>query len=166
MSLALTIALALAPLTAAQAANTRAQDRPRLLSLTPADRQAVQWSLGIATKQLRHAECLKVFEEFRLPGGSTPRQNLDQTGLSAEEFLGTLEWESGAVSGRCEPGALLATTREAKRISVCPGFAKIVASRPAFGATLIIHEQLHALGLGENPPLSTYITARVYHWCR
>jgi hypothetical protein len=33
-------------------------------------------------------------------------------------------------------------------------------------ATLVIHEQLHALGLGENPPTSTYITTRVYHRCR
>src|SRR5262245_31336740 len=166
MSLALSIALVLAPLAAVQPVTTSAPGHPRLLSLTPAERQAVQWSLNIAAKQLRQAECLKVFAEFRLPDGSTPLHNLEQTGLSAEEFLASLEWESGALSGRCEPGALLATTRQARRISVCPGFAKIVASRPAFGATLLIHEQLHALGLGENPPLSTYITARVFHWCR
>jgi len=140
--------------------------RTTLRGLTPAEREAVQWSLEAARMQLRRAECLKVFEEFQLPDGSTPLQSLEETGLSAEEFLETLEWESGELSNRCEAGGLLATTRYSRRISVCPGFARMVTNRPAFGAALIIHEQLHALGLGENPPLSTYITARVYHWCR
>jgi hypothetical protein len=98
-------------------------------------------------------------------GRSTPLQRLEATGLTAEAFLATLEWESGTTYGRCAPGALLATVHNGRRVSVCPGFAKIVASPPSFGATLVIHE-LHALGLGENPPTSTYITTRVYHWCR
>jgi hypothetical protein len=139
---------------------------PELIGLTPAERQAVRWSVGIAARQLRQPECRKAFAEFQLPDGSTPLQNLEATGLTAEEFLATLEWESGATSGRCGPGALLATVRNGRRVSVCPGFPKIVASRASFGATLVIHEQLHALGLGENPPTSSYITARVYHWCR
>ena len=44
--------------------------------------------------------------------------------------------------------------------------AVVAGARAATSATLIIHEQLHALGLGENPPTSTYITTRVYHRCR
>ena len=136
------------------------------VGLTPAERHALQWSVGIAARQLRQPECLKAFAELQLPDGSTPLQRLEATGLTAEAFLATLEWESGATSGRCAPGALLATVRNGRRVSVCPGFAKIVASQPSFGATLVIHEQLHALGLGENPPTSTYITTRVYHRCR
>jgi hypothetical protein len=145
-----------------------AAPRPRLtaVGLTPAERHALQWSVGIAAQQLRRPECLKAFAEFQLDDGSTPLGKLEATGLTAEEHLATLEWESGATSGRCAPGALLATVRNGRRVSVCPGFAKIVASQPGFGATLIIHEQLHALGLGENPPTSTYITTRVYHRCR
>jgi len=145
-----------------------AAPRPRLtaVGLTPAERQALQWSVGIAAQQLRRSECLKAFAEFQLDDGSTPLGKLEAIGLTAEEHLATLEWESGATSGRCAPGALLATVRNGRRVSVCPGFAKVVASQPSFGATLIIHEQLHALGLGENPPTSTYITTRVYHRCR
>jgi hypothetical protein len=141
---------------------------PRLASagLTPAERHALQWSIGIASQQLRRSECLKAFAEFQLADGTTPLEKLEATGLTAEEHLATLEWESGATSGRCAPGALLATVRNGRRVTVCPGFAKVVASQPSFGATLVIHEQLHALGLGENPPTSTYITTRVYHRCR
>ena len=159
--LALSSSLAAAP-------PVTAASKPRLgaVGLTPAERQALQWSVGIAAQQLRRAECLKAFAEFQLDDGSTPLQRLEATGLTAEAFLATLEWESGATSGRCAPGALLATVRNGRRVTVCPGFAKIVASQPAFGATLVIHEQLHALGLGENPPTSTYITTRVYHRCR
>ena len=159
--LALSLSLAAAP-----AVDAGSKPRLAAVGLTPAERQALQWSVGIAAQQLRRPECLKAFVEFQLDDGSTPLGKLEAAGLTAEEHLATLEWESGATSGRCAPGALLATVRNGRRVTVCPGFAKIVASRPAFGATLVIHEQLHALGLGENPPTSTYITTRVYHRCR
>lgn len=31
---------------------------------------------------------------------------------------------------------------------------------------IVIHEMLHSLGLGENPPTSDYITSRVMERCR
>ena len=140
--------------------------RLELPGFGPRERQAVQRSVELAARQLRQSDCLKVFSEFQLPNGSTPLENLRATGLTAEEFLYTLNWENGVDSPRCDPGALLATTLNSRRVFVCPGFARMLATRPAFGSTLVIHEQLHALGLGENPPTSLYITARVFHWCR
>jgi hypothetical protein len=36
---------------------------------------------------------------------------------------------------------------------------------PSLAAALIIHEELHSLGLGEDPPTSKEITAKVIERC-
>jgi hypothetical protein len=156
----------LGALPAAPALSAAPRRRPDLRGFQARERQALRFSLELAARRLREPECLKVFSEFQLPDGSTPLRTLEATGLSAEAFLHSMEWENGADTPRCPPGATLATTRNGRRVSVCPPFARAFAERPQLGATLVIHEQLHALGLGEDPPSSLHITARVEHWCR
>jgi len=40
-----------------------------------------------------------------------------------------------------------------------------VRNDPAYAEMILIHELLHTLGLGENPPTSLEITARVTERC-
>jgi len=39
------------------------------------------------------------------------------------------------------------------------------AADPGFATNVVIHEMLHALGLGENPPTSEEITRQVVKRC-
>jgi len=50
-------------------------------------------------------------------------------------------------------------------IYVCPRFAAFQIGNPRLSAAVIIHESLHALGLGENPPSSDEINRRVERRC-
>ena len=45
-------------------------------------------------------------------------------------------------------------------------FKKLADRNPVMAQAVVIHEALHTLGLGENPPSSTEITARVLARCK
>jgi len=58
-------------------------------------------------------------------------------------------------------------------VFVCPGNANAVVSRfssvqlrdPSYAEAMVIHEMLHTLGLGENPPTTFEITDKVRGRC-
>jgi hypothetical protein len=51
-------------------------------------------------------------------------------------------------------------------VYVCTAwFREAFATNPGLAEEVIIHESLHALGLGENPPSSQEITTRVAERC-
>jgi len=51
-------------------------------------------------------------------------------------------------------------------VFVCPSFPRQAERDPWAAENWIIHEMLHTLGLGENPPSSREITQRVTELCR
>jgi hypothetical protein len=59
-------------------------------------------------------------------------------------------------------------------VCVCPAgagalnsrFAKVQIENPSLSEFMVIHEMLHTLGLGENPPSSFEITEQVRRRCR
>jgi hypothetical protein len=57
------------------------------------------------------------------------------------------------------------TTPNAQRIFVCKSFLEIARSVPYEAEVCLIHDVLHTLGLGENPPTSREITRRVMQRC-
>jgi hypothetical protein len=50
-------------------------------------------------------------------------------------------------------------------VYICPGFAAFDRRYPDEAEATLIHEALHSLGLGENPPSSRHIQARVRARC-
>ena len=68
---------------------------------------------------------------------------------------------------RCADRGTLASTSPGSRIVyICsPQFREKQLRTPGLAAAIIIHEELHSLGLGENPPSSQAITARVIARC-
>jgi hypothetical protein len=67
----------------------------------------------------------------------------------------------------------MATIPGAPRVFVCPAGGKVTSrlSRMEFESgslaeAMVIHEMLHTLGLGENPPSTFEITDRVRARCR
>jgi len=53
-----------------------------------------------------------------------------------------------------------------RRVFVCRTFAEVQLRQPGVAESMVIHEVLHTLGLGENPPTSIEITQRVEARCR
>jgi hypothetical protein len=133
--------------------------------LGPFDQQAVRRALDVAVAMLASPRCRQVYSEFELPGGGTPQDELDRKGIGPREFLETLVFTDGSREPVCGLGAAALTTRPSTGlIFVCPLFVW-QARRPQRSAIFIIHESLHALGLGENPPRSNEITARIERRC-
>ena len=136
-------------------------------ALTPtlmfADQQQVQRAVYLARAKLARPSCAAIFEEFRLPDGRTVQSELDRRRIGPQELVQSLLFVDGHRATACQNGgSVLITTPGSLLIRVCPGFAQL-SSR--LSASLIIHEALHALGLGENPPSSRDITYRVNRRC-
>ncbi|MFN2385275.1 MAG: hypothetical protein ABR576_03150 [Thermoanaerobaculia bacterium] len=137
----------------------RPLDRPVRTSLARAIEQAAA--------KLEGARCREVFSDFRDRHGRTLQHNLDATGLAGAAHLRSLTFANGRVHGDCRlPNVLALATPGRQIIYICgPQFLQRERLDPGFTAALLIHEQLHALGLGENPPHSQEITARVISRC-
>jgi hypothetical protein len=137
-----------------------------ILRLSPFGQAAVRRAIDLARAKLAGPECSTVFDDFTLQDGFTPRRVLDGLGMTPSELLESLVFIDGSWDGVCRKGrAALTTTPGSRVIHVCPGFAQLQSREPERSAYLIIHESLHALGLGEDPPSSSEITHRVERRC-
>jgi hypothetical protein len=137
----------------------RALDLPVRVSLDRA--------IAHATKKLENPRCREVFSDFRDRMGRTLLENLEASGLDGPAHLRALTFADGWLRSDCRlPSVLALATPGREVIYICgPQFLQRQRLDPGFAAALMIHEQLHALGLGENPPHSQEITARVISRC-
>jgi hypothetical protein len=160
-----TIALAIA--LASGAAEAKDQVFAVHISHT-ATADTVRRALGGAAQRLDRPRCQAVLDAFTDAQGRPLRAALDTTGLSAPAYLSVLVFYDGAHQSRCERGDIPALTAVGSRVIwVCPETFRRVARRdPGIAEMILIHEALHSLGLGENPPSSAEITSRVWAACR
>ena len=137
-----------------------------MLNLTPFSQGTVRSAIDLALTRLARPGCTLVYKDFELPNGGTPQTELDRLGMRPEELLENLLFADGSRDPACGIGrAALTTTPGSRVIRVCPNFAQLYVRDPRRSASLVIHESLHALGLGENPPSSNEITNRVEGRC-
>ena len=107
-----------------------------------------------------------VYDDFELPNGGTPRSELDRIGhwtrRVAGEF-GVCRRKPGPClpnrAGRADYDAWQPSDPRLSRLRT----VSVAGSRPV--GQPVIHESLHALGLGENPPSSSEITQHVERRC-
>jgi hypothetical protein len=128
----------------------------------------VQRSLDRARARLERPQCQRVFTDFHDQSGQPLQDALDRAGRSGAEHLGTLLFYDGSGQRRCLGGRTLAFTSVGSPIVfVCaPQFVAAARRDPILADAALIHESLHSLGLGENPPSSGEITSRVISRCR
>jgi hypothetical protein len=129
---------------------------------------AVKRAIAGAFERLGQARCQQVFSEFADSEGRPLQHGLDELGVSGQGYLGLVVFYDGRRHPRCATqGVLAVTPRGARTVFVCAERFRQLAARDPFEAeALIIHEALHTLGLGENPPSSREITSRVISRCR
>jgi hypothetical protein len=140
--------------------------RASMLHLTPFTRGTVRNAIDLAKTRIARDECRLVYGDFELPDGSTPRSKLDVLGIRPEDFVESLVFVDGWADRLCASGlSALTTTPGSRVIHVCPSFVQAYVRDSRRSAVFIIHESLHALGLGENPPSSNEISQRVERRC-
>jgi hypothetical protein len=140
--------------------------RAILLKLKQFDQGTVRRALDLALEMLAAPDCSEVYAEFRRPDGRTPRDELARLGIGPEAFLERLVFTDGSRETVCRQGrAVMTATVGRTLVFVCPGFAAFQVGNPRQSAAVVIHESLHALGVGENPPSAGEITRRVERLC-
>lgn len=128
---------------------------------------SVKGAVQGARRRLGAERCRQVFGEFTDAAGHTLQANLDALALTAVDYLDQVVFYDGTEAGRCRSPNVLAVTVPGSRAVIVCG-ARFAAARrhdPRLAEVTIIHETLHTLGLGENPPSGRDITARVFERC-
>ena len=120
-----------------------------------------------AAARLAEPGCARIFSEFRDASGVTLQQRLDALGRSGSAQLQAVYFYDGANRRGCQGNGTLAVTEPGSVVvHVCPQFVLRQRQDPDQAPIALIHELLHTLGLGENPPSSEAITRHVRARCR
>ncbi|HEX9187710.1 MAG TPA: hypothetical protein VGB87_11585 [Vicinamibacteria bacterium] len=159
-------ALASAILLAAAPGNAAAP-----LTLTGWDARAVDTARAGALKRLESEDCRKLFTDFKDAAGRTLQQNLEEWTASPADYIGLIPFVDGSAHARCgRTTTALVASPGVRRVFVCKAFAEVQLRQPGIAESMVIHEILHTLGLGEAPmagqPTSLEITQRVEARCR
>ena len=139
----------------------------RGLELNPMHAAALDRAVAGAARRLDRADCRRVFDEFRDAAGAPLQDRLDALGIGPADYLSLVVFADGSARRTCRRDDVLAVTAPGSRVVyVCGRVFNEAAARQASRAEIaVIHEALHTLGLGENPPDSLEITRRVAERC-
>jgi hypothetical protein len=120
-----------------------------------------------AARRLGQPGCAAIFGDFAGDAGQPLQEKLDVYRVSGPEYLSLIYFADGGEGGHCGDEMVLATTTPGSRlVSVCRRFVRAYRDDPTWAEVVVIHEALHTLGLGENPPTSAEISIRVAARCR
>jgi hypothetical protein len=127
---------------------------------------AIQDAGRSAAERLSEPGCARVFSDFKDAGGRTLQERLDALGRSGHAHLQAIYFYDGANRLGCQRGRTLAVTEPGSVVvHICPSFVFSQRQDPDQAPVALIHELLHTLGLGENPPSSEAITRHVRARC-
>jgi hypothetical protein len=134
--------------------------------MEPRATMSIKRALTGAVDWLARDECQQIFTEFHDQAGRPLTARLEELQVTAADFLRLILWRDGTYTSQCEHGPLAYTTPGSRLVFVCSRkFADLTFSDQDLARAVVIHEALHSLGLGENPPSSLEITARVRARC-
>jgi hypothetical protein len=137
------------------------------LKLNGWDAAAVERARKGAARKVESAECQKVFTDFADAKGRPLRQNLEEWNASPAAYIDLVPFLDGSSQPLCrKTKTALVANPGVRRVYVCQAFADLQLHQPGIAESMVIHEILHTLGLGENPPTSIEITQRVESRCR
>jgi hypothetical protein len=132
-------------------------------------RGAVLDALRGARRRLGEPRCERLLGEFTDAQGRPLSEQLAAREQSSGPYLDQVFFRDGQATPQCvkSPSTLAYTSAGSRVVFVCgTRFAKHRDKDPKSAEIVLIHEALHTLGLGENPPTSSEITARVRASCR
>jgi len=119
-----------------------------------------------AARRLENPRCHGLLDEFIDGAGRPLRERVVAEDVTPSQVLERIFFAEGA-RGPCALRQLAYTTPGSRVVYVCSRrFRKMWAKDRGYVTAVVIHEALHTLGLGENPPAPETITARVLDRCR
>ena len=139
-------------------------DRNHLRVWGTARRTGLQRALDRSETRLSTPRCSLLLDMFKDDAGQTLWVRLRGTGNTAGQHLRNLLFYDG-VRESCRPQVLAYTTPGGTVVFLCPAFHKAAEGASDVAELTIIHEFLHTLGLGEDPPSSRQISTRVMQQC-
>jgi len=129
-------------------------------------RTALVQAIEGAGRRLDNRRCQALLTTFADAEGRPLQEALDAQGLAASNYLGRIFFYDGQAS-TCGATRLAYTEPGSRAVFVCGRrFWMVWRENAAYAECAVIHEALHSLGLGENPPTWEEITARVLEACR
>jgi hypothetical protein len=132
----------------------------------PLARRATIAALESASAQLADADCGELLTDFDDGNGRSLADRLSSVAVDVHVYLTMVTFMDDSRHKRCASGVLMFTAPGSRVVRVCvEELKRINAQQPAYVVASLIHEILHTLGLGENPPSSREITARVLARC-
>jgi hypothetical protein len=159
--------VAAAFLTAMMSGHLNAQ-APVVLGFLEGDtRVYVQRAIAGAGARLTRPDCQEVLDDFTDGAGQPLSTSLAATGRGPAAAFALLRFYDDRESPQCYGGAILAFTQvRSLVIRVCGRYFKhrFLGNRVTT-ELIMIHEFLHTLGLGENPPTSQDINKQVAARC-
>jgi hypothetical protein len=132
-------------------------------------RVVVEKAVNGALRRLATPTCQLVLTDFTDASARSLAVRLETLDQTVAEFVASVYFVDGGDSAQCRSNeTTVAFTEPGSRvIHVCARrFTNEFARRPDDGEILVIHELLHSLGLGENPPTSRQITEQVSLRCK
>jgi hypothetical protein len=135
----------------------------------PPTAYALRDALGGAARRLETPRCHAVFSspDFRDRAGRPLDAKLASLAADGPSYLDVLLFYDGSKEKVCRSGAALAFTEPGSRVVFVCGrrFWQAWKNNSGYAEAAVIHEALHTLGLGENPPTSVAITKAVLSYC-
>ena len=155
--------------TVSSSAPVRAADDNLLRTeLKEGEREALSRAITGAARRLERPRCQEIFRDFKDASGRPLQESLEAAGGSGPGLL--QDWiffADGRQENRCADGQVLAFTQTGSRaVWICGRrFSQERWRDPDWTELVLIHEALHVLGLGEDPPSSEAISRRVLDRC-
>jgi hypothetical protein len=139
----------------------------RLYIEDPYVRDAARRRLEEAAHWLSFERCQQLLLDFADESGQPLGGRLAELRVTVVEYLRLIVFEDGTGRSRCRQDGILAFTSPGSRVIYLCGrdFMRAAERAPDDVRAMVIHEMLHSLGLGENPPSSREITRRVRERC-
>jgi hypothetical protein len=135
--------------------------------MDPLHAAVVERAVEGARRRLQVPECRRIFTDFHDAAGTPLQERLDALRLDGAAWLGHIVFTDGFGQRGCRTGKALALTMPGSRVVyVCGSRLRAAQTRQSADAEVVVlHEALHTLGLGENPPDSLSITRQVMTRC-
>ena len=166
LAVALLVGLATSSVAATDSARRPSALRNRIEC--PATRAALERAAEGALRRLQDPECQRVFTDFRDAEGRVLEEKLEALGHTAASYLESRMWfVDGSGARACQWSDTVAVTAPGSAVVfVCARQLRERAfHQPAFAEAMLIHEELHSLGLGENPPSTHEINEQIARRC-
>jgi hypothetical protein len=140
---------------------------PRLRIADPVGRHAARNALDLAWERLARADCARVASAFTDHAGHSLDDRLRALAMDLQTYLTMVVFIDGSRESPCVTGVFGFTVPGHRVVRICIDELKRTWQQdPEHTAASFIHEMLHTLGLGENPPSPAEITRLVLAGCR